>query len=138
MTSAPTRKPTQDFFKQNNYFGIDPTNVMVLFLLLTCKFFNQGVLPGFSPDGKFLLESKKSLFTAPDGNGGIYAALRSGGVLADLKKRNIPYVHVYCVDNCLVKVADPVFMGYCVEKNADCGAKVVHKSSWDEQVGRNY
>jgi UDP-N-acetylglucosamine pyrophosphorylase len=50
------------------------------------------------------MENKFTVFTAPDGNGGIYAALRNGGVIADLERRGIPYVHAYCVDNCLVKV----------------------------------
>ena len=45
------------------------------------------------------MESKSSLAVAPDGNGGIYAALRREGVLADLEKRGIPFVHAYCVDN---------------------------------------
>jgi UDP-N-acetylglucosamine/UDP-N-acetylgalactosamine diphosphorylase len=62
------------------------------------------VLPAFTDDGKFFMENEYTPFTAPDGNGGIYAALREGGVLADLEKRGIPYVHAYCVDNCLVKV----------------------------------
>lgn len=81
------------------------------------------------------MESKVSPAMSPDGNGGIYAALRNEGIIADLEKRGIPYVHAYCVDNCLVKVADSTFIGFCVEKNADCGAKCVPKLSWDEAAG---
>ncbi|KAJ3093709.1 UDP-N-acetylglucosamine pyrophosphorylase [Physocladia obscura] len=120
MTSGPTRVATESFFKENNYFGLKQEN---------------GVLPAFSVDGKILLESKNSVSTAPDGNGGIYKALRQEGVLADLAKRSISYIHAYCVDNCLVKVADPIFIGYCVSKNVKCGAKVVPKQHANESVG---
>jgi UDP-N-acetylglucosamine/UDP-N-acetylgalactosamine diphosphorylase len=94
-------------------------------------------------DGKVLLDSPSRVAVAPDGNGGLYAATRaplsstdkSHTVLTDLAKRKILYVHAYCVDNCLVRVADPVFLGYCINKQADCAAKVVPKSSPTESVG---
>jgi len=91
-------------------------------------------------DGKVLLDSPSRVAVAPDGNGGLYAATRAplsstDTVLTDLAKRKILYVHAYCVDNCLVRVADPVFLGYCINKQADCAAKVVPKSSPTESVG---
>ncbi|KAI9361262.1 nucleotide-diphospho-sugar transferase [Zopfochytrium polystomum] len=126
MTSGPTRAPTEAFFKENAFFGVPEEDVL---------FFEQGVLPAFSMDGKILLDGKGSVSVAPDGNGGIYAALEKEGVLDDLEKRGIPYVHTYCVDNCLVKVADPTFLGYCITQNADCGAKSVPKQHAHEPVG---
>jgi len=126
MTSGPTRIATEEYLKKNDYFGMNPKHIHI---------FEQGLLPCFDFNGKILMESKNKIALTPDGNGGIYRALSDSGMLNIMNMRGIKYVHVHSVDNILVKVADPTFIGYCAEKNADCGVKVVNKSSPTEAVG---
>jgi UDP-N-acetylglucosamine/UDP-N-acetylgalactosamine diphosphorylase len=126
MTSGPTRGPTEKYFQENNYFGLEKENVFI---------FEQGVLPCISNEGKILLESKGKVAVAPDGNGGIYQALVTSNVMQDMRKRGIQHIHAYCVDNCLVKVADPVFIGFSASKDVDIATKVVRKRNATESVG---
>nr|QWX20093.1 UDP-N-acetylglucosamine pyrophosphorylase [Henosepilachna vigintioctopunctata] len=126
MTSGRTHEETREYLENHNYFGLEKENVIL---------FEQGLLPRFQYDGKIILDQMNVLSMAPDGNGGIYKALYQNNVLEDMTKRGVKHVHAHSVDNILVKVADPVFIGYCLEKGADCGAKVVKKASHNEAVG---
>ena len=123
MTSPLNHKVTTEYFAKHDNFGID------------VHFFPQGTLPALTAEGKMILETSTSLAVAPDGNGGIYPAMVKHGIIADMKSRGIKYIHAFGVDNALVKPADPTFVGYCISNNADCGNKVLWKTSPGEKVG---
>lgn len=123
MTSPLNHEATTTYFASHDNFGID------------VQFFPQGTLPALTSEGKIVLETPTSLSLAPDGNGGIYPAMVKHGIITDMKARGIKYIHVFGVDNALVKPADPTFVGYCIQQNADCGNKVLWKTSPDEKVG---
>lgn len=125
MTSGATQQKTVEFLEANKFFGLDRSNVFV---------FSQLEIPSFTVDGKLILNGKGSIAQNPDGNGGLYQALKERGVLEDMEQRGIEHIHVYCVDNVLVKVANPTFIGFCIEQNVQAGALVVPKSHPHEKV----
>jgi len=66
MTSAATDAATRAFFERHAWFGLRREQV---------AFFQQGELPCLTPEGRLILERPGRLARAPDGNGGLYAAL---------------------------------------------------------------
>ncbi|XP_024532253.1 UDP-N-acetylglucosamine diphosphorylase 2 [Selaginella moellendorffii] len=126
MTSPFTDTATRQFFEAKKYFGLEAQQVI---------FFQQGTLPCVTKEGKIIMESACKISRAPDGNGGVYAALKSSGHLEDMAKRGIHYVDCFSVDNALVRVADPLFLGYCIDRNVSCAAKAVKKLYPQERVG---
>lgn len=61
--------------------------------------------------------------------------MHSKGIISDMLKRGIKYVHTFGVDNAVVKVVDPIFIGYMIEQNAEVGCKSCPKSCPEEAVG---
>jgi len=126
MTSFQTDMATREFFKEQKHFGLDEKDIF---------FFSQGNLPCLTSEGKIILESPYQVSQAPNGNGGVYRGLKMSGALDDMKRRGVVYNHFYGVDNVLVKVADPVFIGFVHHQKSECGNKVVLKTDWQEKVG---
>lgn len=127
MTSGATREATENHFQQKNRFGLSADQI---------TFFDQGTLPCFSLDGSKILMSLPLLICeSPDGNGGLYKAIIKAKLLEDFNKKGIKHIHMYCVDNCLVKVADPLFLGFAVQRGFDLATKAVRKRDAAESVG---
>ncbi len=125
MTSEENHDATLDFFEKNNYFGY---NSKIL------RFFPQGMLPIVDFNGKILVDND-NIASGPDGNGGIFSQLKKSGNLEWLKGMDIKKVFICGIDNPLVKMADPVFIGFSKKTKSDIVCKSALKSSWNENAG---
>lgn len=126
MTSKENNEETQSFLEKNNYFGYDKEFVTL---------FAQGELPLVDVDGKLLLNKEMKIKEASDGNGGVFSSLRSTGMLADMKERNIKWIFIGGVDNAILKMADTTLLGMAIEKGVQIASKSVVKVSPQERVG---
>ncbi|MEG1479636.1 MAG: UDPGP type 1 family protein [Kiritimatiellia bacterium] len=126
MTSETNDATTRDFFAQNDFFGLPKEDVF---------FFIQGMWPALDPEGRIILDQKGHIFMSPDGHGGTLAALDRSGALADMSKRGIEQIFFFQVDNPMVAIADPMFIGLHVSKQADMTLKVCRKREAHEGMG---
>ena len=126
MTSLLNREATEKFFRENGFFGLDPEQVF---------FFTQGTMPAVGYDGKLLLASKSSLSLSPDGHGGTLLALRKSGALDRMKAENVDYLSYFQVDNALVPVADPLFIGLHDLEKSQMSAIMLAKTNPYEKLG---
>jgi UDP-N-acetylglucosamine/UDP-N-acetylgalactosamine diphosphorylase len=127
MTSQATHGPTEEFFSQKDYFGLPKEEV---------HFFRQGTMPALDlTTGRLLMEAPGRLFLSPDGHGGTLTALAGSGLLARLREKGIRHIFYFQVDNPLVKVADPTFLGCHIEKRSEASSRVIPKLGPDDKLG---
>ena len=126
MTSVSNHEDTVAFFEKHAYFGYDKSYV---------KFFKQEMVPTVDYEGRVLMASETELAMAPNGNGGWFSSMVTGGMLEDVHKRGVEWINVFAVDNVLQQIADPMFIGATISSGCESGAKVVRKAAPDERVG---
>ena len=126
MTSRENNEATYLFLEKNNYFGYDKDSVIL---------FEQGELPLIDTEGKLLIGKDGLVKQASDGNGGVFASLRTSGALADMKERGIKWVFIGGVDNVLLKMVDTILLGMAIDKNVEIASKSVVKANPHEKVG---
>jgi UDP-N-acetylglucosamine/UDP-N-acetylgalactosamine diphosphorylase len=126
MTSASTDAATREFFASADYFGLPKQDVI---------FFQQGMVQSLDFNGRMILERPDRIFENPDGHGGSLTALLSSGALDDIERRGIDTVFYYQVDNPLIRIADPVYLGFHLAADAEMSCKVICKADPMENVG---
>jgi len=126
MASRENRQETQQFFASHSFFGLNGDAVY---------FFEQEMLPTLTPEGQLILGDDTHLLVNPDGHGGFLKGLYKSGLLPNLIRKGVTELFYCQVDNPLVKIADPVFIGHHKKKGAEISTKVVRRRELEEKVG---
>jgi UDP-N-acetylglucosamine/UDP-N-acetylgalactosamine diphosphorylase len=127
MTNYTTHAETEDFLQANSNFGLARENVVL---------FCQGVMPAVDAStGKVLLATKSELALSPDGHGGMLAALAQSGGLADLQRRGVRHLFYFQVDNPLVEMCDPLFLGHHILAKSEATTLAIAKTDPLERLG---
>jgi UDP-N-acetylglucosamine/UDP-N-acetylgalactosamine diphosphorylase len=126
MASPLNHAEIREIFRSNDYYGLDEKDVFI---------FQQGTLPSFNFDGKILLSDKDSIACSPDGHGGSLKALYKSGALEDMKRRGVEFISYFQVDNPLINIFDPLFIGLHALDKAEMSSKAVTKTGPKEKLG---
>lgn len=118
MTSHSNCASTRKFFEENNYFNYPKNSV---------RFFSQDKLPIVDTEGKILLSEPYLIQEGPNGNGDVFNALLRSGMIEDMKSRNIKWVFFCGVDNILLRIVDPLFLGITISEGHKISSKTIFK-----------
>jgi len=127
MTSPATHDETVAYLEANDQFGMPADDLLI---------FRQGTMPAVDAETKkLLLASPDSLALAPDGHGGMLAALKKSGALQRARERGIELFSYGQIDNPLVQICQPELVGYHLLANSEMTTQAVRKKDPMEKVG---
>ncbi|MCE5269246.1 MAG: UDPGP type 1 family protein [Planctomycetaceae bacterium] len=127
MTSPATHAETEAFFAEHGRFGLPEDDLML---------FCQGTMPAVDErTGAVLLAAPSRIALSPDGHGGLLAALLGSGALERIENRKIRHLFYLQVDNPLVDICGPEFVGYHLLSGSEFSSQVVAKRDPLERVG---
>ena len=126
MCSPLNLEATLAHFEENGYYGLNQENL---------AFFAQGVMPATDFEGYLLLTNPDSLALSPNGHGGSLKALIDSGSVADMAQRGIEHVSYFQVDNPLVGIINPLFIGLHDLQKSDMSSRSLTKTGPFEKLG---
>ena len=126
LVSPHNHRATRHYFEKNGLFGLEESQL---------HYVEQGMLPAIDRDGRLLLAERGKILLSPDGHGGLFRALHRANAVEFLRAAGVRTLFYFQVDNPLVRVCDPLFLGLHREQDAEFSLKVVQKRNADERVG---
>ncbi len=126
MTSSSNDAATRAFFEECGFFGLGADTVF---------FFSQGEMPAIGFDGRILMRSRDSLVMAPNGHGGTLLALRKSGALDRMASDGVEHISYFQVDNPLVSVVSPLFIGLHDLNKSEMSSRALIKTGPFEKLG---
>jgi UDP-N-acetylglucosamine/UDP-N-acetylgalactosamine diphosphorylase len=126
MTSDLNDAATRAFFEKNDNFGLARNQVI---------FFMQGRMPAVDTNGKIILASPSSIAMSPNGHGGSLRAIVASGAAKRLEDDGVDTISYWQVDNPIVNIIDPTFIGFHIRANSEMSSKMIPKAYPLEKIG---
>lgn len=124
MTSTYNDEATRKFFEEKNFFGYPKKYI---------KFFKQSQLPLIDVNGNLILEELYKVKEASNGNGDVFSSMKSEGILKDIAKKRIEWISFSGVDNVILEIVDPVFLGLTISNNKLTASKTLFKENVNDK-----
>lgn len=108
MTSSENKNEIKNHFKASNYFDYGSNNIF---------FFSQPVGPVFNTNGQIALKGEGEILMMAQGNGAVYEEIINKKLLDHFNLKGIKYLFMGPSHNLLLKIADPLSLGFLITKN---------------------
>lgn len=120
MTSYQNDSITKTYFEDKKYFGYGKENII---------FFKQKEIPVVDFNGKLILDKVYKVKEVSNGNGDVFSALERYNIINEMQNDGIKYAFIGGIDNILLKLVDPLFIGLCDVGNCKVASKTITKNS---------
>ena len=126
VTTPQTHEQTLDAFRDNEFYGLNRQDV---------KFLVQGEFPVADRRGRFVLAKPDRIAMRPNGHGDALIQVLADETFSNLELRGIEQVYYFQVDNPLVQIADPGFIGYHLAGDHEISCKMALRIDPAERIG---
>ena len=122
MTSEDNDEGTKKFFREKKYFSYPKDHIF---------FFKQHTIEIMDKEGRILLDKLYSIKRASNGNGDVFKAFKRYHL--DTTLNNIEWISISGIDNIILEIVDPLFIGLTAQNNSMASSKSICKKDLESK-----